>query len=179
MAKERREYVTEGEFRWRLKVALLRVEDAGAVTGPGRSGAVASAYTSYLMGIPFLPYGAPCPDKLRPLLIVDTARKSGRTLRKADRLYGGGCAVVAVFEEPPRVRFWYEGRTKQRNQVTPSIEDREEDSGKGSLRDRDSGEGRTRSRNERRATGNSRQAPFFRLGQRCITHAIHLPFVPT
>ena len=87
---------------------VLRGIAAGAVTGPGRSGAVAGVYASHLMGIPFIPFGQPCPDKLRPLLIVDTARKSGRTLRKAERRYGGACVVAWVFDEPPRIRFWYE-----------------------------------------------------------------------
>ena len=36
-------------------------------------------------------------------------RKSGATLRKAERTrYGGDCVVVHVFDEPPRLRFWYE-----------------------------------------------------------------------
>jgi len=94
-------------------VAVLRDRLAGvqarAVVGPGRSGAVASVYASHMLGIPFLPYGTKCPDHLRPLLVVDTARKSGATLRKAERYYGDGDTVtVWVFDEPPRVRFWYE-----------------------------------------------------------------------
>ena len=96
----------------RVFAAALRERLAGisakSVTGPGRSGAIASVYASHLLGIPFLPYGQPCPDTLRPLLIVDTAISSGRTLRKAARAYGEPCVVVAVFDEPPRVRFWYE-----------------------------------------------------------------------
>jgi hypothetical protein len=103
-----RRVISEAEFAGVMRLRLRGVK-ARAVVGPGRSGAVASTYASYLLGIPFLPYAVPCPAHLRPLLIVDTARKSGATLRKAERLYGGGeCVTVWAFDEPPRVRFWYE-----------------------------------------------------------------------
>ena len=103
-----RRVVAEAEFAGVLRLKLLGVQ-ARAVVGPGRSGAVASVYASHILGIPFLPYGVPCPPHLRPLLIVDTARKSGATLRKAEREYGDGeCVTVWCFDEPPRVRFWYE-----------------------------------------------------------------------
>ena len=82
---------------------------ARSVTGPGRSGAVASAVASYILRIPFIPYGAKCPPSLRPILIVDTARQSGRTIRKALKKYAPGGAICAIaFNEPPRVHFWYE-----------------------------------------------------------------------
>ena len=99
--------VSEAEFSGAIRLRLLGVK-ARAVVGPGRSGAVASVYASHILGVPFFPYGTACPDHLRPLLIVDTARKSGATLRKAERRYGGDCVVVHVFDEPPRLRFWYE-----------------------------------------------------------------------
>ena len=99
--------VSETEFSDAIRMRLLGVK-ARAVVGPGRSGAVASVYASHILGIPFIPYGTECPEHLRPLLIVDTARKSGATLRKAERRYGGDCVVVHVFDEPPRLRFWYE-----------------------------------------------------------------------
>lgn len=99
--------VSEAEFSGAIRLRLLGVQ-ARAVVGPGRSGAVASVYASHILGIPFIPYGTECPEHLRPLLIVDTARKSGATLRKAERRYGGDCVVVHVFDEPPRLRFWYE-----------------------------------------------------------------------
>lgn len=99
--------VSEAEFSGAIRLRLLGIK-ARAVVGPGRSGAVASVYASHILGIPFIPYGTACPDHLRPLLIVDTARKSGATLRKAERRYGGDCVVVHVFDEPPRLRFWYE-----------------------------------------------------------------------
>lgn len=99
--------VSEAEFSAAIRLRLLGVK-ARAVVGPGRSGAVASVYASHILGIPFIPYGTECPEHLRPLLVVDTARKSGATLRKAERRYGGDCVVVHVFNEPPRLRFWYE-----------------------------------------------------------------------
>jgi hypothetical protein len=100
--------VSEAEFAGLLRSKLSGIR-AAAVVGPGRSGAVASTYASHMLGIPFLPYGMRCPAHLRPLLIVDTARKSGATLRRAERAYGDGeCIIVWVFDEPPRVRFWYE-----------------------------------------------------------------------
>lgn len=80
-----------------------------AVTGPGRSGAIASAMASHMLGIPFVPYGQPVTPDLRPLLIIDTAAKTGRTLRKAAQRYHDGETIpVALYQEPPRVRFWYE-----------------------------------------------------------------------
>jgi hypothetical protein len=99
--------ISEQDFDLALQSKLANVK-AKMVVGPGRSGAIASVYASHILGIPFLPYGTPCPEHMRPLLIVDTARKSGATLRKAERLYGEGCIVVHVYDEPPRLRFWYE-----------------------------------------------------------------------
>ncbi|MEY9178307.1 hypothetical protein ACVII1_001322 [Bradyrhizobium elkanii] len=108
--------ISEADFAERLRVVLRahRVEDVGCVTGPGRSGAIASVYTSHILGIPFIPYGQLCPEKFR-LLIIDTARESGRTLRKAARWYrNANPIVIAVYEEPPRVAFWYEAPKPQR-----------------------------------------------------------------
>lgn len=87
----------------------------GCVTGPGRSGAVAAVYVSHLLRIPFIPYGSKAPPNLWPVLIVDTARESGATLRKAARRYRYADPGVRVaFEEPPRVSFWYEAPKPQR-----------------------------------------------------------------
>jgi hypothetical protein len=108
--------VSEEEFAARLRLVLQnhRLDDIGAVTGPGRSGAIAAVYTSHLLGIPFIPFGRNCPEKFR-ILIIDTARESGRTLRKAARWYrDANPAVIAVYEEPPRVAFWYEAPKPQR-----------------------------------------------------------------
>lgn len=94
-----------------LMLALRRVLDGktpGCVTGPGRSGAIASAFASHILGVPFIPFRQPVPDKLRPVLIVDTAIWTGATVRKAARLYGPGTQFVVAFNEPPMVKFWYE-----------------------------------------------------------------------
>ena len=89
---------------------------AKAVVGPGRSGAIASVYASHILGVPFIPYGQPVPDSLQPLLIVDTACNSGRTLRKAERRYDYiDTITIFVYQEPPRVRFWYEETNKVLN----------------------------------------------------------------
>jgi hypothetical protein len=107
--------VSEDEFASRLRIVLQnhRLDDIGAVTGPGRSGAIAAVYTSHMLHIPFIPYGQLCPEKFR-LLIIDTARESGRTLRKAARWYRtANPVVIAVYEEPPRVAFWYEAPKPQ------------------------------------------------------------------
>jgi hypothetical protein len=119
--------ISETEFRERLYRDLKGVQ-AGAVTGPGRSGAIASVYASHYLGIPWIPYGENCPAHLRPLLVVDTAADSGKTLRKAVRYYGGqtdSVIGIALFIEPPRVRFWYETvgtsiHTEARPANTPS-----------------------------------------------------------
>ena len=96
--------ITENEFRDRFTELLTEAPDCDFVTGPGRSGAVASVYASHFLGVPFVPY------KQKPegrFLIVDTAMQSGKTLRKASRLYDDAPYVYA-HHEPPRVRFWYE-----------------------------------------------------------------------
>jgi hypothetical protein len=80
------------------------------VTGPGRSGAVAAVYASHILGIPFIPYRQKVPDKLHPVLVIDTARWTGATIRKATRLYGSDAIMLVCYHEPPMVRFWYESR---------------------------------------------------------------------
>lgn len=110
--------IGEQEFSDRMQTALAAADlsSVGSVTGPGRSGAVASVYASHYLGIPFIPFGAKVPAHLGDLLLVDTARESGRTLRKAVRRYSDevNVLVVVAFEEPPRVAFWYEARKPQR-----------------------------------------------------------------
>lgn len=111
--------VSETEFRDRLMIAILARDDLdriGSVTGPGRSGAIAAVYVSHILGVPFLPYGANVPFQLGSLLIADTARQTGKTIRKALRRYDGFINVepLVVFEEPPRVTFWYEAPKPQR-----------------------------------------------------------------
>lgn len=109
--------VSEPEFHARLVeiLATLPTAEIGSVTGPGRSGAVAAVYASHMLRVPFIPYGSRCPTHLGRLLIIDTARESGSTLRKAERRYAdANPVVVACFEEPPRVAFWYEAGKPQR-----------------------------------------------------------------
>lgn len=109
--------VSEAEFSVAIRTALNGMV-ADCVTGPGRSGAVAAVYASHILGIPFIPYGQRVPDNLPRLLIVDTATESGATLRKAVRKYNAmhlpEPLVVAVYQEPPRVMFWYESGKPQR-----------------------------------------------------------------
>lgn len=103
--------VTEDEFRTELQVKLWDMHGLyDYVTGPGRSGAVASVYASHYLGIPFVPYKH---KSTGDVLIVDTASQSGRTLRKASMFYGGA-DTVHIYNEPPRVRFWYEELSRSR-----------------------------------------------------------------
>ena len=108
--------VTEAEFAARIAAITDETPEAcGWVTGPGRSGAIAAVYASHLLGIPFVPYGSFAAPSLGRVLIVDTARESGRTLRKAERRYEERDPFIWVgFEEPPRVAFWYEAPKPQR-----------------------------------------------------------------
>lgn len=108
--------ISETDFADRLRTILsdTALDDVGAVTGPGRSGAVASVYASHMLGVPFIPYGQKHPEHLGRLLLIDTARQSGATMRKAERRYAGTTPLVLIaFEEPPRVAFWYEAPKPQ------------------------------------------------------------------
>ncbi len=102
--------VKEPEFREQLVLRLLNSPAMGlanSVSGPGRRGARAAVYPSHFLGVPFIPYGTPIPEKLRPHLVIDTATDSGATLRKARRKTKAEF-VIAVYKEPPRLKFWYE-----------------------------------------------------------------------
>ena len=100
--------VEPDEFLERLKTTLgpLRGKYA-SVCGPGRSGQVAAVYASHYLGIPWIPVHLAHKSKLRPVLVIDTASESGATSHKAARR-AGGCDSVFIFNEPPRVKFWYE-----------------------------------------------------------------------
>lgn len=102
--------VSEPEFSARICEVLRGCCNVAAVTGPGRSGAVAAVYASHILGVPFIPYRATVPEKFKQrLLVIDTARWTGATIRKAGRLYPGA-RIITVYDEPPMVRFWYEAR---------------------------------------------------------------------
>lgn len=108
--------IPEPEFAARLQALLTDpvYQDAGWVTGPGRSGAVAAVYASHILHIPFVPYGQAA-GRLGRVLIVDTAMESGATLRKAERRYRAYDPLTCVaWHEPPRVAFWYEAPKPQR-----------------------------------------------------------------
>lgn len=104
--------VTEIEFRkdLLLKLYLTKglVDKCRSVIGPGRSGAVAAVYVSHMTSLPFYRGPLPVPDHLQPVLIVDTATMSGATLRKTAQKAGGPNLTLAVYAEPPKVKFWYE-----------------------------------------------------------------------
>ena len=102
--------VSEREFAERIQDLLAdsRFDCVGSVTGPGRSGAVAAVYASHFLHVPFIPFGSVAPEHLGRLLVIDTARESGRTLDKAMRKYGRIAISLACYHEPPRVMFWYE-----------------------------------------------------------------------
>lgn len=104
--------VSEPEFKANLGAILAtyrHMDETAYVTGPGRSGAIAAVYTSHMTGLPFIPYGTMPPENQGRVLIVDTARKSGETIRKALRKYSKYAPIdLVVYEEPPRVGFWYE-----------------------------------------------------------------------
>lgn len=110
--------IDEKQLTERMRIVLRGLKDIGSVTGPGRSGAVASAFASHLLGVPFIPFGAKAPTHLGKLLIIDTARYSGRTLRRAERRYSDcDSVVIACFEEPPKVAFWYESRFRYKKGI--------------------------------------------------------------
>jgi len=100
--------VSEEEFKERILSVLTNMK-VKAVTGPGRSGAIAAVYASYILDIPFIPYGRKVAKDLQPLLIIDTAKYSGSTLLKASKLYNDVTTnIIWLYDEPPMVRFWYE-----------------------------------------------------------------------
>lgn len=114
--------ITEGVFSSVIQLRLRGDETAevGSVTGPGRSGAIAAVYASHILSIPFIPFGQKAPLDLGRLLIIDTAVESGATLRKAGRRYANAAhfngvpLVIALYNEPPRVVFWYEAKKPQK-----------------------------------------------------------------
>lgn len=111
--------ISEAEFAARMREILADIDPVGCVTGPGRSGAVAAVYASHILAVPFIPQGAKIPYHLGRLLVIDTARESGQTLRKAVKKIWHPVGwddplVLVAYEEPPRVAFWYEAPKPQR-----------------------------------------------------------------
>lgn len=101
--------VSEQEFRAVLyqKLEPFRGK-VKSVIGPGRSGAVASVYASHYLGVQWLPANMRnIPDALRPVLVVDTACRTGRTIRQMVRRVKAEHSVWAI-NEPPNKKFWYE-----------------------------------------------------------------------
>ena len=104
------EHINESWFRGSLQITLKDYKNTfKAVTGPGRSGAIAAVYASHYLGIPFIPHGSQVPDNLYPLLVIDTIAKSGATIRKAvykhrDKDVTG----LTVFKADKKVKFWFE-----------------------------------------------------------------------
>jgi hypothetical protein len=86
------------------------------VTGPGRSGAIASVYTSYFTKLNFIPYKQLLGHD--DVLVIDTVVKSGKTLRAASKHYDNAYSV-AVFNDPNhRYRFWYENYKRKQTDET-------------------------------------------------------------
>lgn len=101
--------ITEEQFRAALiaKLEPLRGIIKGVI-GPGRSGAIASVYASHYLRAAWLPATMGLlPSILRPLLVIDTAAMSGASLRKIAKRFEAEHSM-AIFDEPPRVKFWYE-----------------------------------------------------------------------
>lgn len=108
MSSRKGNIVTEDEFRAQLQAVLEPLRGkCRIVCGPGRSGAVASVYASHFLKIPWLLPSVGIPERLRPVLVIDTAARTGATLRKIQKRVGAEVAI-ALFDEPPRIRFWYE-----------------------------------------------------------------------
>lgn len=109
--------ISEPEFKEAITEALKDIQ-CGSVTGPGRSGALAAVYASHILHVPFMPYkslvGCLVGVHLLPLLIIDTAIETGRTLKKCALFYMDiPHIILSVYQEPPRVMFWYESTKPQ------------------------------------------------------------------
>lgn len=111
-----KEYVVinESEFRKELlrQIKLIPFH-AQRITGPGRSGAIVSAYVSQILdpsGKRWIPYKAHCPRD-KNLLIVDTTIDTGRNKQDAMEFYQGKVTNIywhTFYNDPPLHKFWFE-----------------------------------------------------------------------
>lgn len=104
------EPVDEEWFRarlyYKLEVYKYKHGPFTFVTGPGRSGAVAAVYASHYLGVPYIP---PKFRQASTALVVDTARLSGKTIRKCASWHGTEHMLWAFDEVPGHYyKFWYE-----------------------------------------------------------------------
>ena len=117
--------IQEPEFRKRLIAKLKHLRGkVFSVVGAGRSGSICAVYASHYLNIPFIPYAKKIdlPSKLHPILLIDTARYNGKTMRKLQKRVKGSSFCVWLYTEPPMLRFWYEGtnRIKINDGITKS-----------------------------------------------------------
>lgn len=104
--------LSEPDF-WKVFIPKLEGINADFVTGPGRSGAVASVYASHHLGIPYKPHKCGNYTEGETALVVDTVKYTGKTLRKCQKWYAKrGLKVVTVYgldeEQGHYYKLWYE-----------------------------------------------------------------------
>ena len=106
-------WITEDKFVSDLRGVLSHMTaDVKWVTGPGRSGAICSVYASYILGVPFVPYKHSATGLG---LVIDTTSQSGKTIRKALKVYErmcGSAMSLTVYNTEERLHFWYENLTR-------------------------------------------------------------------
>ena len=106
--------ISEPEFKARMVQVLMPFGKGviRSVVGPGRSGQIAAVYASHILGAAWLPptmKAREIPARMRPVLAIDTAARTGATLRRLVRVTGAEYSRF-LFTEPPLLRFWYEGQ---------------------------------------------------------------------
>lgn len=109
------ERVTEEQWRAAFYAELNEMKGVkfDFVTGPGRSGHVAAVYASHYLGIPFKPHKCGVYKEGEVVLVVDTVKYTGKTLRKAQQWYAKRGLIVAVAYALDETRghyykMWYE-----------------------------------------------------------------------
>lgn len=109
------ERMTEQEWRSAFYDALDQIDASkfDFVTGPGRSGAVASVYASNYLGLPFKPHKSGSYENDSAVLVVDTVEYTEKTMRKAVSWYQrkGLIAESAFAIKETRghyFKMWYE-----------------------------------------------------------------------